>query len=71
MNSKKKIILISIRTQVGDHLPVAPPIPLAIARALEWAATAKPWVDPWLVEQEKLREARKGKEPAKRAARRA
>jgi len=31
---------------VGNHLPVAPEIPPAIARALEYLATAKPWVDP-------------------------
>lgn len=59
-----------IQTQVGAHLPVGPTIPPAIARALEWAATAEPWVDPWLVEQEKLREARKDKKPSKRAVRR-
>ncbi|XP_031629041.1 endocuticle structural glycoprotein SgAbd-1-like [Contarinia nasturtii] len=40
---------------VGDHIPTIPP---AIARALAWSATAKPWVDPWLVKQKKLREAR-------------
>lgn len=32
--------------QVGDHLPVAPEVPPAIARALAYLATAKPWVDP-------------------------
>lgn len=44
--------------QVGDHIPTIPP---AIARALEWAATAKPWVDPWLVEQERLKAVRKSR----------
>lgn len=48
---------------MGDHIPTIPP---AIARALAWAATAKPWVDPWLVEQEKLRESREGRKLAKK-----
>lgn len=34
-------------------------MPKAIARSLEWAATAKPWVDPYVVRQEKLRAARR------------
>lgn len=41
---------------VGDHIPTIPP---AIARALAWQATAKPWVDPWEEEQERAEEARK------------
>lgn len=40
---------------MGAHIPTIPP---AIARALAWAATAKPWVDPWLVQQEKLKGSR-------------
>lgn len=62
--------LFEIETQVADYLPTSPPIPIEIARALEWAATAKPWIDPWVVEQELLRESQKGKEPAKRSVRR-
>lgn len=40
---------------MGDHIPTIPP---AIARALAWQATAKPWVDPWLVNQQKMKAAR-------------
>lgn len=38
----------------GAHIPTIPP---AIARSLAWQATAKPWVDPWLVEQKRIRDA--------------
>lgn len=53
--------------QVGEHIPTVPP---AIARALAWAATAKPWVDPWMIEQKKLkadRQARKLKKNEKKS----
>lgn len=40
---------------MGEHIPTIPPY---IARALAWQATAKPWVDPWLVKQQKLKAAR-------------
>lgn len=43
---------------VGDHIPTVPPV---IARALAWAATAKPWVDPWMVEQERLKASRESR----------
>lgn len=49
--------------QVGEHIPTIPP---AIARALAWAATAKPWVDPWLVEQERLKKSRDSRKLSKK-----
>lgn len=57
MSIKLNICLL-FKCQVGDHIPTIPP---AIARALEWAATAKPWVDPWLVKQEELKAERKAR----------
>lgn len=36
---------------VGDHLPTPPPIPEAIARALELLATKEPTVDYWSAEE--------------------
>lgn len=49
---------------VGAHIPTIPP---AIARALAWQATAKPWVDPWIEEQKKLREAKKLKNGSRKS----
>lgn len=46
----------------GAHIPTIPPV---IARALAWAATAKPWVDPWMVEQERLKASRASRKLAK------
>jgi len=43
---------------VGDHLPVPPPIPDQIARALAWAATAKPWAEPSSKKSLKTKEAK-------------
>lgn len=50
--------------KVGEHIPTVPP---AIARSLKYHATAKPWVDPWMVQQQKIRAARRAKKLAKKA----
>lgn len=52
-------------SQVGAHIPTIPP---AIARALAYQATAKPWVDPWLVEQQLLRKKQRESKKRKQAA---